>query len=100
MNKLFFSKLLMIAAIVFIAAFQTYWLTKLYNDELKGLKKETDVLLRNAVQELQNKSLQLDSSFTTTLPLPRPADDKFREANIAEGHIPKDAGRTRFLKIR
>jgi two-component system phosphate regulon sensor histidine kinase PhoR len=85
MNKLFFSKLLMIAAIVFIAAFQTYWLNKLYNEEWNGLKKETDVLLRNAVQQLQNKNFRFDfDSNHMKIPMP----DKFREANIAEGKTP------------
>lgn len=53
----------MIAAILVIASFQAYWLKQLYNDEFKNLKTQTDVLLKQSVQELQNKKLKSDSAF-------------------------------------
>jgi two-component system, OmpR family, phosphate regulon sensor histidine kinase PhoR len=53
----------MIAAILVIACFQAYWLKQLYNDEFKNLKTQTDVLLKQSVQEIQNKKLKSDSAF-------------------------------------
>ncbi|MDB5229523.1 MAG: two-component sensor histidine kinase [Chitinophagaceae bacterium] len=48
----------MIVTIAIIAAFQGYWLNKLYNDEWNGLKKRTDVLLKETVQQLQTARIR------------------------------------------
>lgn len=73
----------MLTTIVLIASFQFYWLNKLYHDEWNGLRKETDVLLRNSIQQLQNKNLKFDgNSFD------KPFHNKFMEANMAEGRTP------------
>lgn len=58
----------MIATIVLIAAFQGYWLNRLYHDERKGLEKEADVLFREAVYKLQMKNFRKDSLFNKSLP--------------------------------
>lgn len=63
MDRLGFSKILMIATIVLIAGFQAYWLHKLYEDEKQGLKKEADVLFRESVFKLQVKKLRDDTLF-------------------------------------
>ncbi len=63
MNRLGFSKILMIATIVLIAGFQAYWLNKLYEDEKQGLKKEADILFRESVYKLQLKKLNSDTLF-------------------------------------
>ena len=84
----------MLAAILLVAGFQCYWLNRLYKDELNGLKKETDVLLRTTVQQLQNKNLRVDSTF-----FEMPLHDKFREANIAEGKMPPPPQSIMFNKF-
>ncbi len=63
MDRLGFSKLLMIATILLIAGFQAYWLNKLYEDEKQGLKKEADILFRESVYKLQLQKLKEDTLF-------------------------------------
>jgi two-component system, OmpR family, phosphate regulon sensor histidine kinase PhoR len=63
MDRLGFSKILMIATIVLIAGFQAYWLNKLYEDEKQGLKKEADILFRESVYKLQLQKLKDDTLF-------------------------------------
>src|SRR5690349_18795688 len=53
MKKLRLAQVMMIGTIVLIAAFQTYWLVKLYHDEWADVKKETDVIFRDAIYKLQ-----------------------------------------------
>jgi hypothetical protein len=53
MQKLRLSQSLMVATILLIVAFQSYWLMKLYNDEWKVIKKETDVVFRETIYKLQ-----------------------------------------------
>jgi two-component system phosphate regulon sensor histidine kinase PhoR len=45
--------LLMVMTIVGVAAFQGYWIRKLYVEEWNTLKKETDVAFRDVVYQLQ-----------------------------------------------
>jgi two-component system, OmpR family, phosphate regulon sensor histidine kinase PhoR len=52
-KKLHIARALMIVTILLIAAFQAYWLTRLYKDESAGLQKETDVLFRETVYKMQ-----------------------------------------------
>lgn len=63
MNKLGTAKYLMITAICTIAAFQGYWLYKLYREEFNNIQKKADVLLRQSVQSLQENNLKTDSNF-------------------------------------
>ncbi len=58
----------MIATIILIAGFQGYWLMKLYKDEKQGLKKEADVLFREAVYKLQMQKLKGDTVFSKLMP--------------------------------
>src|SRR4051812_5811893 len=58
MKNLQVSKWSMILTIAIITAFQCYWLNKLYNDEWDSLKKRTDVLLKETVQELQTERIR------------------------------------------
>jgi two-component system, OmpR family, phosphate regulon sensor histidine kinase PhoR len=67
-NKLQLSRVLMIATILLIAGFQCYWLTRLYNDEKQGLRKEADVLFRETVYKLQLDKFKKDSLFNSSLP--------------------------------
>jgi len=62
-SKLTLSKLLMAATIVLIAAFQFYWVTRLYNEESDALKKQTDVLFKDAMYKLQLQRFRSDVTF-------------------------------------
>src|SRR5689334_20839157 len=63
MNKLRLSKVLMISTIILIAAFQCYWITRLYNEEWQSLKKETDVIFRDVVYKLQLERFRSDTTL-------------------------------------
>src|SRR5579859_2500965 len=52
-GKLRLAAFLMIMTIVLVAAFQAYWIRKLYAGEWSTLKKETDVAFRDIVYDLQ-----------------------------------------------
>jgi len=53
----------MMVAIITIAAFQGYWLYKLYYEEYSNIQKQADVLLKQTVQQLQESTLKTDSNF-------------------------------------
>jgi signal transduction histidine kinase len=63
MKKLYLTKSLIIAAIILLAAFQAYWLVKLYKDEHKNLRKEVDVAFRETIYKLQRNRFEKDSFF-------------------------------------
>ncbi|HWB28050.1 MAG TPA: HAMP domain-containing sensor histidine kinase [Chitinophagaceae bacterium] len=63
LNKLSVSKILMISTIVLIAAFQVYWLNKLYNEEWASLKKDADVAFRDVIYKLQVKRFKKDTTL-------------------------------------
>ena len=70
MKKIQLSRLLMITTIGLLAAFEGYWLNKLYHDEYRNLKKEVDVSFRDVMYQLQNRRLEKDTSiFVQTVPL-------------------------------
>ncbi len=53
MNKLQLSKTMMIATVLLIAAFQCYWIARLYKEEYRALQSKAAVLLKQAVQQQQ-----------------------------------------------
>src|ERR1700709_616279 len=53
----------MISTIVLIAAFQFYWINRLYKDEWQNLKKETDVLFRDVTYKLQLQRFRSDTTI-------------------------------------
>lgn len=55
--------LLMIITIVGIAAFQGYWIRKLYVEEWSTLKRETDVAFRDVVYQMQMQRFRKDSGL-------------------------------------
>src|SRR5689334_21399552 len=63
MNIQKLSKTLMISTIILIAAFQCYWITRLYKDERTNLMKETDVIFRDVVYKLQLQRFKSDTTF-------------------------------------
>lgn len=52
-GKLRLAALLMIVTIAGVAAFQGYWILKLYSEEWNTLRRETDVAFRDAMYDLQ-----------------------------------------------
>ncbi len=72
MKKVQLTLLLMIATILLLAAFEGYWLHKLYKDEYEGLRKEVDVSFRETMNKLQLGRFEKDTAlvgevFTTTV---------------------------------
>ena len=63
MNKLKLSRILMISTIVLIAAFQVYWLTRLYKEEEKGLRKSVDVAFKESMYQLKVERLRKDTAL-------------------------------------
>jgi signal transduction histidine kinase len=71
MKKQQLSRILMIATIVLLAAFEGYWLNKLYHDEYANLKKEVDVSFRDAMYKLQRRRFEKDTSIVAqNIPIP------------------------------
>lgn len=60
-GRLTVSKILITATIVLIAAFQWYYLNKLYREEKDSLKKETDVAFRDVIYKLQLQRFRRDT---------------------------------------
>ena len=72
MKKIQLTFLLMMATILLLAAFEGYWLNKLYKDEYEGLRKEVDVSFRETMNKLQLRRFEKDTAlvgevFTTTV---------------------------------
>ncbi len=68
-NKLQLSKILMTGTIVLIAAFQYYWISRLYNEEWDGLKKQSDLTFRDVMYKLQLQRFRKDTTiFKNSLP--------------------------------
>ena len=67
-SKLGISRMLMIAAILLIVAFQAYWLQKLYMEEAAGFKKTTDIVFRETMYKVQAQRLKKDSLFYKIIP--------------------------------
>ncbi|MDR6342692.1 signal transduction histidine kinase [Filimonas zeae] len=58
MNKLRISWVFMAGTIVLIAAFQGYWLKKVYKEEYDALQRRTDILLKETVQGVQSERMK------------------------------------------
>lgn len=67
-SKLGISRMLMVAAILLIVAFQAYWLQKLYMEEAAGFKKTTDIVFRETMYKVQAQRLKKDSLFYQIIP--------------------------------
>ena len=63
MNKLQQSRIFLIAAILLIMAFQSYWLNKLYHEEHIRLQKEAGTIFRDVVYNLQVEKFKDDTMF-------------------------------------
>jgi two-component system, OmpR family, phosphate regulon sensor histidine kinase PhoR len=87
-EKLRLSAILMVLAIIGIAAFQGYWIHKLYKEEWTNLRKETDITFQDVIFKLQMQHLGKDSGFINRhlpkLPgLPAGKDSQVRMFSIA-----------------
>lgn len=58
MNRLRLSRILMAGTILLIAAFQVYWLQKLYKEESNTLQRRADILLKETVQQIQSERMK------------------------------------------
>jgi len=67
-SKLGVSRMLMVAAIFLIVAFQAYWLQKLYMEEAAAFKKTTDIVFRETMYKVQAQRLKKDSLFYQIIP--------------------------------
>ncbi|HTJ13011.1 MAG TPA: HAMP domain-containing sensor histidine kinase [Dinghuibacter sp.] len=68
-SKLRLSALLMVCTTLLIAAFQTYWIGRLYHQERDGLQRSADVAFRDALYNLQMQRFHADTMlFRTNVP--------------------------------
>ena len=67
-SKLQFSRTLMIAAILLIATFQGYWISRIYKEEKNGLQKEANGIFRDVVYNLQVERFKQDTFFLKEKP--------------------------------
>ncbi len=72
MNKLKLSRLFMMATIVLIAAFQSYWLIRLFHDEKERLKKTVDIAFRESIYKIREEKFRNDTLFFKGMPAPPP----------------------------
>ena len=63
MNKLRTARILMIATILLIAAFQIYWNNKLYREEDNNFRKSADIIFRESMYRLQAERFKGDTMF-------------------------------------
>lgn len=66
--------ILMTATVLLLAAFEGYWLHKLYKDEHAGLKKEVDISFRETMNKLQLSRFEKDTTLIAqniTVPSPK-----------------------------
>jgi len=68
MNKLRTARVLMAATILLIAAFQVYWIKKLYREEQNNFKKTADVIFRDAMYRLQAERFTGDTLVFKGMP--------------------------------
>ena len=62
----------MTATIVLIAAFQSYWLIRLFNDEKERLKKTVDIAFRESIYKIREEKFKNDTLFFKGMPAPPP----------------------------
>ena len=63
MKKLRTARILMALSVLVITGFQVYWLVTLYDDKSSSIKKNTDIIFRETLYQLQVKRFKNDSLF-------------------------------------
>jgi two-component system, OmpR family, phosphate regulon sensor histidine kinase PhoR len=66
-RRLYLPVILMLLAIIAVATFQIYWLTKNFREEKHELTFHTNVLFREALQHIRIEKLKLDTNFKTAV---------------------------------
>ena len=64
------ARTMMAAAILLIAAFQAYWIDRLYKEERQGLQKETSGIFRDVIYNLQVERFKADTLFNRRIDKP------------------------------
>jgi two-component system, OmpR family, phosphate regulon sensor histidine kinase PhoR len=64
MKKLRTAQLLMTLSVLVISCFQVYWLLTLFNDKESSIKKNTDIVFRETLYQLQVTRFKNDSLFS------------------------------------
>ena len=69
-TRLQMARTMMAAAILLIAAFQAYWIDRLYKEERQGLQKETSGIFRDVIYNLQVERFKADTLFNRRINKP------------------------------
>ncbi|HMK04386.1 MAG TPA: histidine kinase dimerization/phospho-acceptor domain-containing protein, partial [Ferruginibacter sp.] len=68
MNKLSTARVLMVATILLVVAFQFYWIKKLYREEDNNFKKSADIIFRETMYRLQAERFTGDTMVFKGMP--------------------------------
>src|SRR5688572_7730537 len=68
MNKLRTARLLMVATILLIVAFQVYWLNRLYREEKSNMEQSADIVFRETMYRLQAQRFTGDTMVFRSMP--------------------------------
>lgn len=71
MNKLQLARNLMLCTILLVSGFLCYWVKKLYSEEYDALRKKTDVLLKESVQQIQGERFKSIKEFVNPADISR-----------------------------
>ena len=66
MKKLLLSRLIMISAIALIVLFQCYWINRIFNEEKVRIEKQTDVIFKELIYQLQLNRFKADTIIFNT----------------------------------
>lgn len=92
MNKLRTARVLMIATMVVIVAFQAYWIRKLFAEEKENFKKSTDIIFKESMYRLQADRFTGDG---TVILRDLPPDNLFMKdviSTVRKVELNKDSG--------
>jgi two-component system phosphate regulon sensor histidine kinase PhoR len=96
MNKLRTARLLMTATIILIAAFQAYWMYRLFQEERSNFRKTADVVFRETLYRLQAERFTGDTLVFKGLP----GDNIFMSdviSSVQKNRVQKDSGKPRLV---
>lgn len=68
MNKLRTARLLMVATILLVVAFQVYWLNRLYREEKSNMEQSADIVFRETLYRLQAQRFTGDTMVFRSMP--------------------------------
>lgn len=88
----------MIATILVLAAFEGYWLRKLYKDEYRDLRREVDVSFRETMSKLQVSRFEKDTLLITGLSTPAATTKQIVIKERGPNELPKHFIRPAVVK--